>query len=94
MSRPTKAEISKVDGAKIALVLCGYGPYADCQSIRHRLHDARAHLKKLRRLVRECHELLESGDEVVVGWKKAIPIWEFAIQEGENLLRTAIARPE
>ncbi len=87
----TRKEIAEADGAGTALALTGHAPFGDCQSIRHRLHAARARLAELKDLIK-CG--LPKTDWVMQIWQRDIKIWEYAIQEGEKLLKRKLKKLE
>lgn len=81
----TEREIGDIDGGGSALVLCGYGPFGDCQSIRYRLDFARAQVKKITDNADELERCLP-GDKIVKMWRREVEIWKYAIEQGEKLL--------
>ncbi len=87
----TRKEISDIDGAKTALVLCGYGPFGDCQSIRYRLDEAHAQVIKLLTNADELAKTLPQ-DEYVALFRNEARIWQYAIRQGEKLLATEMAK--
>lgn len=89
----TEAQIGDIDGGKTALVLCGYGPFGDCQSIRHRLDAARAQRKKVTENADELAKHLPR-DEFVKLWRREAKVWTYAIKQGEALLARELKNPE
>lgn len=88
----SEEQIGNIDGGKTALVLCGYGPFGDCQSIRHRLDAARAQKKKLEEILPDSIRIFGPKDQYVVEWKRELKIWKYAIVEGEKLLKRELKK--
>jgi hypothetical protein len=87
----TRKEIADIDGGKTALALCGYEPFGDVQSIRHRLDAARAQVNKL---ITNADELAKTlpGDEYVTLFRREARVWQYAIRQGEKLLASELAK--
>lgn len=86
MKKFTKKQIGDIEGGKTALVLCGYGPFGDCQSIRHRLDAARARIIELCNNLKQSKPCLPPDDEIIVAWENEIEVLEYAVVQGEKLL--------
>lgn len=89
----TREEVADIDGAKTALALCGYSPFGDVTSIRHRLDMARAQVEQLTKWANELEPQLPK-DPIVRQWRREIEVWEYAIQEGEKLLGRESKNPK
>ncbi len=82
--------IGGIDGGRTALALCGFEPFGDITSIRHRLDAARAQLADLTKVVSEAGDYEE---EFVKLWRHEMKIWEYAIEKGEALLACELLNP-
>lgn len=72
-----------------ALSLCGFEPYGDAQSIRHRLAFARSEIAKLTEIANSLEEGIP-GDEYIAIWRHEAEVWEYAIKKGEKLLEKVL----
>lgn len=91
MKKITRKEIGSVCGEH-ALALCGFAPFGDCQSIRHRLDMARAKVKQLTSNANELQRCIP-GDEYVAIFRREAAIWAYAIGKGEKLLKKELLNP-
>lgn len=93
MKKFTKKEIGNIDGGRTALALCGYIPFGDCNSLRIRLHDTRARIESLTRLIKE-NESEPIVQDIVNTWKRELSILKHAVEEGEKLLKGKLKNNE
>ena len=89
----TKEEIEAIDCGKTALALCGFLPFGDCNSIRHRLNAARSQAIKLEQQIKETEPYLPR-DEILALFKHELKVWKYAIAQGEMLLERELANPK
>ncbi len=88
----SKADLRSIEGGGTALVLCGYTPFGDCRSIRHRLDMVRSQIIKLNKNIHEAESYLSNNYDIIIGWRREVKIWEFVLAKGEKLLINILSR--
>lgn len=95
ITRPTRAQLMRLEeGAATALALCGYKPFGNAQSIRHRLDAVRGRQKTLKTLIPGAAKRLGKDDPILKGWQYEAGLLPAVLAYGKQFLNRIIAMPE
>jgi hypothetical protein len=81
----TKKQVGAVEGGKLALVLCGYEPFGDLQSLQYRLDAVRAQLRRVTENITELVAIYDCDDANVRFWRHEATVLTYAVEQGELL---------